>query len=186
MTVTAERPTTPTPATMRFVPESPLVNARKLAVLEMKAQATAAQIVWLDDHLVLWLRALNRLKLEAQGHAAKDKLDLGLLKPPAGQAPSQRYLDAKTDFERRHKARLHFAGLVDDRIEKVKAKLGTAPVYGWVTTGDMVDIFAAIAALADAGDLRGVSEKAWYWADTFGAQLLRDDGHADTSEGPGD
>lgn len=191
MTVTAERPTTPptaSPATaMRFVTASPLLQARKCAEREMKGQATAAQIVWLHDRPVLWLRALNRLKIEAQGHTAKDKLDLGLLKPAAGAQPTDQYLAAKLDFETRHKARLHFMGIVDDRIEQVKAKLGTGPAYGWITTGDLVDIFASIAALADSGDrgdMDSAAEKAWFWADKFGAQLLNEDDQADTTGGP--
>lgn len=164
-----------------FVSASPLIEARRIADMELRGTATGHQVAWLHRNLPLWLRALRHIKFDIEAEVAKDRLDLEPLKPPAGGLPGDKYLAAKAQVAARTRARLDFTRAVDRRADEVKAKLGPQPAVGWMSAADMVDILVSIAASATAGDLDDAAAQANYWADRWARQLLDDEAAADTA-----
>lgn len=146
--------------TFRF--ESPLITARRYAEKEIHGEATNGQIQWLHENILLWLRALVRIRQEVESHIAKDRIDLAPLKPPAGRHPDQRYLDAKAECDKRTQKRLHFMQIVERRAEEVKAHLGSA---NRVMLGDIIEAFLDIEVLIQNEDHYDAASKASHWAD---------------------
>ena len=146
-----------------FQHRSPLKDARRLADRELNQKATPSEVQWLYDNPMLWLRALRQIKQQIDTHIAKDRFSLSAHKPKNGTAPNGTYLIMKAEFDRRTRNRLHVASMVQARIDELKILIGPdqvpRPLYG-----DLIDVFAEIAASADGGDLEAAADQAWYWA----------------------
>lgn len=151
-------------STTAFITESPLRTARRYVDAELRGTARPADIAWLHANPLMWLRALQHVARDVQNHTAKRRTNLAQLKPKPGEAPSVAYIEAKQEFETQNVARLHFAALVERRIDEVKAVIAPGPVPFYVTLGDLIEAFTDIATLADENDLAAAADKAMFHA----------------------
>lgn len=158
----------------KWTQESPLATARRYAEADIGKRATSTETKWLYEHPLLWLRVLTVIKAEVEAHIAKSRRDLVDLKPPAGVNPSQEYLRAKAEVDKRAQKRLHFTQLLNSRTEEVKALLGVHPLDRLMMS-DIVEVLMDIAELAEAGDMAGVVDKADFWAERIDEWLAEDE-----------
>ncbi len=147
--------------TTGFLAELPLRTARRLSDADLAGKATPGQLRWLHDHPVLWLRALHQAKQDVQHHIAKDRQDLGVPKPRAGERVSAEYLEAKAAHDRRSIGRIHFQRLVERRIAEVVTRVGADRVH---ITGDLVNTMVRLAQLLDDDDVQAARDLALYYA----------------------
>jgi hypothetical protein len=147
--------------TAGFLAEMPLRTARRYVDAELGGKATPAQVRWLHEHPVLWLRALHQVKQDVQHHIAKDRNDLGVSKPRAGERVSAEYLRAKEEHDRRSTGRIHFQRLVETRIAEVLTLVGGGRVH---ITGDLVNTMVRLAQLIDDDDVQAARDLALYYA----------------------
>lgn len=146
-----------------FIAESGLRRARRYVDAELLGKSEPADLAWLHHNPLLWLRALQCIRLETQNHIAKQRASIDHLKPASGKDPSQEYLDAKREVESKTTSRLHFIQLVERHIEEVKAIIGPQPFPRWLIVGDLIATFTEIAVLADSGELEAAADKAnWH------------------------
>jgi hypothetical protein len=141
-----------------FTAKSPLAKARDLAVLDIKKDISGTELQWLYANPILWLKALQQLKMSAQNGIAKDKLSLAPLKPKPGTHPNKEYLDAKNELDQRMQGRLHFIGLVDTRLNDVLSILGPRPAYEKISLGTVIGVFSVINTLIEEDDVEGAMD----------------------------
>ncbi|MFG3710816.1 hypothetical protein [Micromonospora sp. NPDC047730] len=161
-----------TTASPRFLAESRVRTARRYAEADIRGIARPAEVAWLYENPLMWLRALHRMHLDVQNRIAQDRKDLSQLKPGPGERVTSDYLNAKRDFDARARRRLHFQRLVEGRMDEVKALIDPRPIGPYLIIGDLVDAFTEISEMADAGDLAAAADKALYHARTL-AQLKK-------------
>ncbi|WP_433078953.1 hypothetical protein ACQP1P_38795 [Dactylosporangium sp. CA-052675] len=145
-----------------FIAEAPLRQARRYVDRDLAERAAPAELRWLYDHPVLWLRALIQVELDVNSHIEKSKSNLVDLKPDPGVAPSREYLDAKAELDRRNANRAHFKRLVEKRKAEVVTIIGTdRPIIA----GDFVYLLVRLAELIADDEVTNARDFALYWAD---------------------
>jgi hypothetical protein len=150
--------------TMESLDESPLRIARRHVNAELQGKQTPAELRWLFEHPVLWLRALQQTRYEVYSHIGKDRTNIAHLKPGPGTHPSDEYLQAKRELDGRSAGRIHFMQVVDNRIQEVISIIGdNRPV----TTGELVSIFLELAQLIKEDDVQTAHDIALRYADQF-------------------
>lgn len=149
---------------VRFVSESPLRRARRYVDADLAGRASASELQWLHGNPVMWLRALECVQYDVEAHIAKNRRDLASLKPPGGRNPSQEYLDAKAEVDRRSQGRIHFRRILETRKQEVVALLGTSRP---VITGDMIEVLLRIASLIEEDDVVSARDFALAVADAW-------------------
>lgn len=170
--VPAAKPAAPK-ATGPFIVAPPLEQARRYADAEIRGRQTAAELEWLHSEPLLWLQALNSALQHSNTAAANGRQRLAELRPVTGASPSAAYLKAKAEFDRQTPVRQRFDQNIRDRIESVRSFLGTQPVNGWVTAGELADSYARIASLIGDGDFTSAHKLALRNADRWAKGLPR-------------
>ncbi len=164
--------TTPRPQPVTFLAASPLAEARRHAEADVKKRATPAQVEWLHQHPLLWLRALIGMRHDAETHIAKDKLGYSELKPGV-EGDHVTWRRIKADLDRRTLARTHFIWKVASRMEEVKALIGAEAAVDRMLVGDVIADMLRVAYLARIGrlgDTAGLAESvASRWAERYGS-----------------
>lgn len=142
----------------KFLPLPPARIARIYAHREMKGSATASEINWLHDHLLLWLQGLRELKNAVQLHMSLKHAELKAMAPLSGlENPSRAYMKAKADYEPL-KARRHlYQESLKERIVHVQSLIGPDPV-NHVMAGHIVSVLQRIIDLSKVDDSASIED----------------------------
>jgi hypothetical protein len=164
-----------------FPPAGNLATARRLASADMKHQINLTEMTWLQDHKLLWLRALTVMQREAENHIAKDRMDMNAYKPTNGAdatVEQAEWIRLKGQLDQRTKHRLHFIQKVKARKEEVKGLIGAASAVELMLVGDVIAHMFDLADLAAAGEFENVQAKALHlaerWAAAYGGNSQTD------------
>lgn len=158
-----------------FVAAAPLLEARRHAEKELRGRATPGEVAQLHANPLLWMRALQAIRHKAETTTAKERRTLAHLKPTGSGPASPAYLAAKAEFEQRIVSRLWFEELIVQRLRDINSLLGSKPIVGWVTAGDMAETFARLVTLADAGEVESFRNLANYHAERWARQAAATD-----------
>lgn len=148
--------------TPEFMKASSYATARRLANREIRDEATSSEVQWLYDHPVQWLRALLRMHIDIKNQIAKSKTNLNAIAPRDGTNPPQAYLEARSAWLKTRTGRIHVQGIVENKMEEVKALLGSDHFSAQLTVGDLVGIFAEFVEMVDDDDVEHIRAKAQY------------------------
>jgi hypothetical protein len=152
--------------------ESPLGHARRLADKEIRKTATLAELQWLLENPVLWIRGLNHIKDDIQFRMAQRRADLIRAKPQQGVKVTQKEVEmykASCDaFILDNQKRVDFMHRVDRKLEEVKLLFGTERMY---VPGDFIAVLAKIVQLAEDDDIEAVKSAALYYAEQWAKEL---------------
>lgn len=143
---------------------SPLTVARRIVDNSLRAEATPGEMAWLQKNPILWLRALNRVKVETQSHIAKARAGREHLKPGPDEKPSDDFKAMLAEQSRMMVARRHFLEILDGHIEEVKSLCGFESPDERILSGDLVDTLVSIATLIETDNAQSARDKALHWA----------------------
>lgn len=146
-----------------FLKASPFAMAKRYAIRECRGEATASEVTWLHEHPIIWVRALMRIHLDVKDHIAKSKIELEASKPKAGTNAGQLYLNLRKEWMIKRTSRLHFQGILENKIEEVKAIVGSDHFAARITVGDLVMLLLEFIELVDDDEVHVVQAKAEYW-----------------------
>lgn len=107
-------------------------------------EATEAELDWLEDHPLMWLRALSMYERMLQTRTGMDKLKVSRMAPDLGKAASQEYLDALKELKRKTQYRLHLLELIQVRREEAKSLIDDDSLTTMMTVGDLTEIMLQI------------------------------------------
>lgn len=153
--------------------EAPLIRARSLAGLELRQQASPAEVAWLTEHPALWLRALAQMASATRAHISRGHADIRQIKsrdqteravagtpwaPPSVAARQQ-----IQQIEEREVIRRHFLLKVKTRQAEVTTLFGDQAARPLV--GEVVKALVEIADQIDRGEPGEAKQKALYWVD---------------------
>lgn len=155
---------TPLPTTQSFIARPPLKIAREYATKEISDQATPAEIAWLYEHKVLWLRALHQKRLNLDNAIAQARLSLAPQRPQAGVNPTREYTAHKQQIDKENKGRLRIIRLVEQRIEEVASMCG--PEQTWIS-GDVINVMVRLAQLIEEDDVGSAHDLALFYAEAW-------------------
>lgn len=121
---------------------------------DIRGKATPQQVLELTrrENLVTWIRVLNTIEHEVEGHIAKSRMGIANLKPINGAQASPAYLAAKRRVEERTAGRLHFLDKVRGKRTEV-ASLISAAGLTTQTLGTVVDSLVRLEGLLDDDDI---------------------------------
>lgn len=145
-----------------FLKASPFKMARRYADREMRGVASASEITWLHEHPVAWLRALTRTHLDVKDHIAKSKQQLSAAAPPSGKNPSREYLGFRKQWLAERTSRLHFQGILENKMEEVKGVIGSDHFAATISAGDLVSMFVEFIELVEDDDIEAIRGKAQF------------------------
>lgn len=149
----------------RFIPEPPLVTARRIANREIAGKASPGDVHWLYAHPVWWGRALREMERDVNNHLALRRRDLSAARPAQGENPAA-YLAMKAANDAEEVRRLYFKRRVEERRAQVDTLFGD--MWKKTTPGDAVRAFTAIALLIEDDDVQGARDTALFWAEKIG------------------
>lgn len=152
--------------------QAPMARAVAAARREMLDEETEREAAWLLKHPHLWLAALARMERDAAGHIAKRKARLDAIKPKPGETQNQiEYQTLKIEFGQANAGSYHFMQHVKDRIDDVKALIGTKPLAEYMTVGDLVEVFNDLGELLDREDYHRLRSRLYSLSKRFGGNL---------------
>lgn len=131
---------------------TPFGDAYIKAELDLKDEATDAELDWLEDNLLMWLRALSRLETHYQARTGMDRMSLKRLMPMPGEVISRDYLNAVKEFKRKQQYRLHLLEIIQTRREEVKSMIDDDSIITLMTIGDLAEIMTQIREAAKVDD----------------------------------
>lgn len=140
-----------------FTKRPPWLLWCELVAREVRGQARIedAHMLREPDNLVAWARALNQIRNDVDAHMGDARLRLQALKPLPGEYPSEEYLVAKREYERRHAGRVRFKRGVEARLEEVKHLLESAGIDVRLSVGDLLSALLRIEELLTRDDIDG-------------------------------
>lgn len=152
----------PTNTTPTFQPRPPLKTARGYALRELEGKALPAEIVWLHENPLLWLRALTERELRINTAIDKDRAELVRLRPPHGQWVPPEYLELKKQVQLRSTQRNQTKQHILEKKAEVASLISHNPK---LSTGDLVIGFVKIAQLLEDDDVRAAHDAALWYAE---------------------
>lgn len=119
-------------------------------------QATDEELDWLEDHPLMWLRALSRMETVIQGQMGIAKIALNRLAPPIGSRPTNQWLEAKRKHDEKHRYRIHLLNLIGQRREEAKSLLSDEELGIMWTLGDLLEFTQQILDYAKEDDFEQI------------------------------
>lgn len=139
---------------------TPFGDAYLKAELDIRDEATDAELDWLEDNPLMWLRALSRLETHYQARTGMDRMNLKRHIPLPGQAPSVEYLNGLKELKRKQQYRLHLLEIIQTRREEVKSMIDDESIITLMTVGDLAEIMVQIREAAKVDDYEFIEKSA--------------------------
>lgn len=115
---------------------------------EIRDEATDEEMDWLEDHPVMWLRALSWYERIIQSHTGMEKMHLEKLKPVTGQPPSAEFLAARRRLKYNQQIRHHIQEMIYMTREEVKSMVDPDSIITMMTVGDLLELMVQIRMYA--------------------------------------
>lgn len=119
-------------------------------------KATDDEIDWLEDHPLMWLRALSRMESVIQARMGIDKIGLQKICPGDGEGPTRKYVEAKRKFDHKQQYRIHLLTVIAMRREEVKSMISEDAVTTMMTIGDLAETMNQILDRAKEDDYEAI------------------------------
>lgn len=138
-----------------FVKRPPWRTWCDLVAQEAKGQGTArdVQLVRQPENLIGWIRALNQISLDVDAQISDSRLRLKAIAPLPGHGPTEEYLLAKADHDRRHAGRVRFRRSIEARLDEARHLTETAGVNPHRTVGFLLTSIARAEELLARDDV---------------------------------
>lgn len=123
---------------------------------DMHENTTAEQMKWLEDHPLLWVRALD---LWRKTHAHRQQQDYDQLskhKPDPGTGPLVEYLEMRRKLAAANQYRKHAEMMIKVRLAELNARFGHEPLVNRMSVGDLVIHLNKIMAMNEQDDPDGI------------------------------
>lgn len=118
--------------------------------------ATDEELDWLEEHPLMWIRALSRMETVIQARMGIDKIGLKKKGPMPGQHPSREYLEARKAFEHKQQYRIHLLTVIGQRREEAKSMISDDSVITLMTVGDLAELMNQILDYAKEDDYEAI------------------------------
>lgn len=125
---------------------------------EIRDKATEEEVDWLEDHPIMWLRALSWYERVLQSHTGMERMHLDKLKPLPDTNPSIEFLKAKRSLRRNRQVRHHIQELIYMTREEVKSMIDSDDLASIMTSGDLLEFAVQIRDMAKLDDFAGIEK----------------------------
>ena len=137
---------------------TPFGEAFHKADREIHGQATDEEIDWLEDHPIMWLRALSWLERIIQSHTGMQRMRLARFSPLPGESATATYLRERRSLKRKQETRHHLQELIYKTREEVKSMIDDDAVTTLMTVGDLMELMVQIREMAKQDDFEGIDK----------------------------
>jgi len=125
---------------------------------EIRDKATDEEVDWLEDHPIMWLRALSWYERVIQSHTGMERMNLEKLKPNPGTGPTQEFLKARRSLRCKMQTRHHIQELIVMTRQEVTSMIDDDSVITMMTVGDLVELMTQIREAAKIDDFEQVEK----------------------------
>lgn len=125
---------------------------------ELRDVATDEEIDWLEDHPIMWLRALSWFERVLNSHTGMERMTLEKLKPLPGTKPSIEFLKARRSLKHNQQVRHHMQETIYMTREEVKSMISAKSIADMMTVGDLLEFATQIRDMAKIDDFEGIDK----------------------------